>query len=163
MKIFEGNFLNVYRETKVSPKGKSLNVEYIKHPGAVLIVPYLSDNELLMLKQYRPCIDKVLWEFPAGTLETGEDIAVCAERELEEECGYTSDKIEYVLGTANCPGYSNEIIHIFKASGLNKTSIAHEDDEEIDVVKVTIDEVRKLIDQKEIIDAKTLAALLYVM
>lgn len=163
MKAFEGCFLNVHRETKDSPKGKKIEIEYIKHPGAVAIIPYLSDNEILMIKQYRPSIDKVIWEIPAGTLEVGEDIAFCAGRELEEECGYIANKLEYILPIANCPGYSSELIHVFKASDLKKTSIAHEDDEEIDVVNLTIDELRKLVANKEIIDAKTLSALLYVL
>ena len=163
MKVYKGTFLDIYSEKKSYPNGHLAQVEYIKHPGAVLIIPYVSDKEVLLIKQYRPCIEKEIWEFPAGTLEPGEDPAVCAVRELEEECGYRASRVEYVFSVANCPGYSSELIHVYKAYDLCKTQTSHEQDEQIIVETVSLMQIRQMVENFDIIDAKSLSVLLYVL
>lgn len=160
-KVFEGNFLNVYRDEQNYPNGYKGNVEYIKHPGAVLILPVLKDGRIVFIKQYRPTIGKYIYELPAGTLESGEEFKECAHRELIEETGYKAAKIEELAPIYPCPGYSTEIIYMFKATDLIEVEHEAMDDEDIEVVLLDEARVKDLIAKKEINDAKTLAALIY--
>lgn len=161
-KVFEGNFLNVHSDDHQYPNGYKGVVEYIKHPGAVLIVPVLDDGRVVFIKQYRPTIGKYIYELPAGTLEVGEDIAECAHRELIEETGYKAQKLEELAPIYPCPGYSTEIIYMFKASALVEVEHEAMEDEDIEVVLLDESQIQDLIAKKELNDSKTLAALIYI-
>jgi ADP-ribose pyrophosphatase len=161
--VFTGNFLKVYRKTHRYPSGYEGPIEYIKHPGAILAVPFLDNGDVVMIRQYRPTLDAYVWEFPAGTLEAGEDPRACVDRELEEEIGYRPRVVEHLASISLCPGYSTEIIHCYKATGLDFVGRNALDDENITVVTKTFAEVTEMVRRREITDAKSLAALAYLL
>ena len=134
-------------------------VEYVNHPGAVLIIPVLPDGRLVMIDQYRPVVGRRVVEFPAGTLEPGERPEECALRELEEETGYRADRLELLGRIFSSPGYSNEVIWVFRARGLVKTGQRLEEDEDIRVVEIGYEEAWELLSKEGYMDSKTLAAL----
>ena len=150
----------VYREiVKHLPNGKRTRLQLIEHPGAVLIVPLLSKDKILMLRQYRPAIGQYLLEFPAGTLERGERVAMCARRELIEETGFRAGTLKRLGKIYPVPGYSTEIITIFRAEKLTPAYAPGDADEIIQPRVMTRAQVRRLFGSGQIQDAKTIAAL----
>jgi ADP-ribose pyrophosphatase len=104
-------------------------------------------------------VDKYLWEIPAGTLKKGESPAICAKRELEEEIGYTSRSIKYIVHIYTTPGFADECIYIYKASRLRKVKVKPDADEILSVRNFTISKIRRMFKENKIIDAKTIAGL----
>ena len=136
---------------------------YIKHPGAGLAVPVTADGKFVLVKQYRFAIQRYLLEFPAGTLEVGEDHDVTIKREIEEETGYSASEWQYLGGFYICPGYSDEIIHAYLAQGLEKLEHppAQDEDEEIEVVILSCEEIEALLRSQSAdtnLDAKSITA-----
>src|SRR3990167_5341631 len=125
---FKGRLLHLVIEKRRFPNGYVGEVEIIRHPGAVLIVPFLSQDKVVMIRQYRPVFDKFIYEFPAGTLEKKESLFSCARREIVEETGYRAGRIIKTGVIYPVPGYSTEIITIFKAEGLTKAVAAQNPD-----------------------------------
>ena len=115
---FKGGLLKLVTEKKHLPNGHITNVEIIQHPGAVLIVPFLGIDRIILLRQFRPVLNAYLYELPAGTLNSNESLLQCARRELIEETGYSAQKWLKVGKIFPVPGYSTEIITIFKAQSL---------------------------------------------
>ena len=160
--IFQGRFLNVNSADIRLPNGREINFEFIDHPGAVLIIPFLSETRVVMIKQYRPSIGDYLYELPAGTIELGEELLACAKREIIEEIGYEAKTWENFGYIYPCPGYSNERIYIFKATELTPNNSLKQDDEECIEVKVFDKKMIKEFFQKGLInDSKTIAAFVY--
>jgi len=157
--VFQGKLLHLAVGTRRLPNGHLSRIELIRHPGAVLIVPVLGDGKYIFLKQYRPAIDRFLYEFPAGTLNKREKPLDCAKRELIEETGFKARKMTRVGIIYPVPGYSTEVITIFKAENLIKTEVKREKDEVMTLKIMTGKEVHKLLDNKKMVDAKTLSAL----
>ena len=117
--IFDGNLLHVKRDTALLPNGEQATREWIKHPGASAVIPYLPDGQIILVRQYRYPVQRVTLEIPAGKLDgPDEDPYVCAVRELSEETGYTAKTIEKLTTIGTTVGFSNEYIHIYKAEGL---------------------------------------------
>ncbi len=131
------------------------------HPGAVVIIPLLNDNEILMLRQYRPGPQEWILELPAGTLERGEDPIDAAARELLEETGYRAEEIRPLFKMYSSPGISTEMLYSFLARGLTYEGEDHQEDEMIDVIRVGVGEALDMIRRGVIVDAKTIASLLY--
>ena len=131
----------------------------IIHPGASLIIPFLTKDKVIMLRQLRPVINSYIYELPAGTLEENEPPTSCARREIIEETGYAAGKITLLGKIYPVPGYSTEKIFIYKAEGLKKTEKVAEKDEVIESRVYTKAQIRQLFKQKKIVDAKTIAAL----
>ncbi len=161
-------------ETKIIYSGKvvKLRIDYLKdggkkirevveHPGAVAVLPILSGDRVLLVRQYRYPIDEWILEVPAGTLKNGESPEKCALRELEEETGYRAGILKKMLTIYPCPGYSTESIHIFVAYQLEKTVQRLEEDEELTVVEMSVDEAIRELLNNDVADSKTLLALLY--
>jgi len=117
--VYQGNFLDVRRDTVQLPGGASATREYIVHPGAVMIVPILDDGRLVLERQCRYPLGSVLLEFPAGKIDPGEDRWACARRELAEETGYRAAEWALAGRLHNAPAYSNEFIEIWFARGLS--------------------------------------------
>eukprot|EP01137_Pigoraptor_chileana_P025120 Opistho-2@94115 len=117
--VYEGHFLKVKRDRVRLPDGREAAREYIVHPGAVMIIPLLDDGRLLMERQYRYPMARVMLEFPAGKLDAGEAPLVCAQRELLEETGYSAREWAYAGLLHNAIAYSDEGIHILFARGLS--------------------------------------------
>ena len=97
------------------PNGLKIKKDLVLHPGAAMIIPFLSTDKLIILRQYRSTLNKYLYEFPAGTIDPGEKPAACARREIMEEAGYRAGQLTKLGIIYPIPGYSNEIIHVFKA------------------------------------------------
>jgi ADP-ribose pyrophosphatase len=158
-KIFDGRLIKVYCERQKFPGGYIGDLEVVRHPGAALIVPFLSREKIIMIKQYRPIIDAYLWELPAGTLHKDETLLACAKRELEEETGYTAAQWKEIGFIYPAPGYTTEKIIIFKAEKLKEIKARHEEDELIAAEIVRKNDVVRWFKSGKIMDAKTICAL----
>ena len=156
---FKGKLLKVYTEKKKFPNGYVGKLEIVKHPGAVLIIPFLSRDKIVLIKQYRPVINSYIWELPAGTLSKGENPLACAKRELVEEIGYEAKSWKKIGYIYPAPGYTTEKIAIFKASRLKKVPCDRQEDELITSSIFTTKKLQKLVKSSNLVDAKTLAAL----
>ncbi len=142
--------------------GRPAERDCVLHPGAVAIVPLLADGRICLIRNARITVERTLVEIPAGTLEVGEDPAVCAVRELEEETGYTAGRWEKLTEFYMSPGILNERMHLYLASDLQSGPSRREATEEIDNCILTWDEALAMIRRGEIEDGKTVAALLFV-
>ncbi|MBU1087190.1 MAG: NUDIX hydrolase [Candidatus Omnitrophica bacterium] len=156
---FKGKLIKVFTKKTRLPNGEIINLEIVKHPGAVLIVPFVNKNKIILLKQYRPVIDQYLYELPAGTLEANESELSCAKRELIEETGYSTKKIKKIGQIYPCPGYSTEKIIFFTAQDLTTRGNLLEKDEIIQSNIYTKEQINKLFKKGKIVDAKTICAL----
>ncbi len=157
--VFKGRLLRVQTQERVLPNGHHATIEWVEHPGAVLIVPFIAKNKVILLKQYRPAIKKYIYELPAGTLEKGESPLKCARREIIEETGYGAGKITRLGLIYPVPGYSTEKIVCYKAESLKHKGAACEADEVITTFTATRKEVRELFRLGKLPDAKTVCAL----
>lgn len=154
--------MTLLRRQAVLPDRRKVTVEVIRHPGAALIVPFISDKEIILLKQFRPVIEDYLYELPAGTLEKGESPLSCARREIREETGYSARRFSFLGEIFPVPGYSTEKISIYKAWDLSKARGASLDkDEFIRSFVIAKDKARSLIKRGKIRDAKTICALAF--
>lgn len=156
---YKGNFLSVYSRRVTLPNGRNTEIEYVEHPGAVLIVPFLTATKLVMLRQYRAVIGNYIYELPAGTLEKGESPLRCAKREIVEETGYRSNRVKKIGRILPVPGYSTEVIYVFKADMLEKKETCLDQDEVIESAVFTGKEIKALFKKGDIVDAKTISAL----
>ena len=159
--IHRGKFLLHAIEEVVLPNGNRVELEIISHPGAAAVVPFLSDDRILLLRQYRHAAGGYIWEIPAGKLDPGEEPRACAERELAEETGYRARRIEQTGVILTTPGFTDERIYLFSAFDLEPGVTAHEVSEVIELHEVPFEEALAMVDRGEIIDAKTLAALFH--
>ena len=142
------------------PSGRTTTRNVVKHPGAAAILAE-GPGGLVFVEQYRYAPGVRLLEIPAGTLEWGEDPLDCAKRELMEETGYRAAQWEKLLECYVAPGYSDELIHIYRARGLTPGCPRPEDDEDLKVVELPLEEALRMARDNEIRDGKTLIALLY--
>jgi len=157
---FRGRLLTVRVDTVRLPNGGVSTRDVVVHPGAVAIVPLLDAEHVILVRQWRTPAGRALLEIPAGTLAPAENPAACAERELMEEIGYRPRLLTPLYAAYLAPGYSSELIHLFLAEDLTPERLAHDDDENIEVVTLSWDEVDTLLLRGELGDAKTLAGLL---
>ncbi len=151
-------FLNIKKRKTKLPNGHTITLELVEHPGAVLIVPFLTTTKVILLRQFRPVINAYIFELPAGTLEKGEQPLACARREIIEETGYAGRKFTRLGIIYPVPGYSTEKITMYRADKLTERGMACEADEVIETVVVTKKMVRDLFSAGKIIDAKTISA-----
>ena len=157
--IHESFLFQVHRLKFRTSEGKSVLRDLVKHNGAALILPVLTDGSIVMIRNYRYAFEQYLWELPCGTLEDGEDPAICAARELTEETGYTAGRMEKLGSYCSCPGYSDEVIHAFLATDLNSGPQALDDHEDITVEIMPDQKVQRMVADNQITDGKTIAAL----
>lgn len=155
--VFRGGFLRVLRDTVRLPDGKTSQREYIRHPGAVVVVPILDDGRLVMERQYRYPVRHVMVEFPAGKLDAGEDPLACGKRELLEETGYTAREWARAGAMHLAVGYSDEIIHIWFARGLQLSRPQLDEGEFVEVITATPDEFLAWCRDGVVTDAKSLS------
>ena len=157
--VWRGHFLDVRRDTIAQPDGHTATREYIVHPGAVMVVPLLDDGRLVMERQFRYPLGRVLLEFPAGKLEPGESVQRCAERELAEETGYSAAEWARACHIHNACAYSNEAIEIWFARGLQRGEQRLDRGELLDVCVATEAQLDGLAARGELTDVKTLIGL----
>lgn len=153
--IYGGIFLNMKRDKVSLPDGGEAVREYLTHPGAVAIVALLDDGRVLMERQYRYPIAKACLEIPAGKLDPSEDHLICAQRELEEETGYTAKKWSYIRRIHPVISYSTEFIDIYLAEGLVPGKSHLDEEEFLDVFAASIDQLLTWVEEGEITDVKT--------
>jgi ADP-ribose pyrophosphatase len=161
---FDGGLLKLWVDKVTLPNGKEATREIIKHQGAVGMLPILPDGRMVFVKQCRYAVGSVIYEIPAGKLEIGEEHLPSAKRELSEETGYTAAKWTYLTSIVTTPGFTNETIHLYLAENLTLSKPHPDEDEFLQVVALTPEQVKNMVLNQEIFDAKTLAALfMYAM
>jgi ADP-ribose pyrophosphatase len=166
-RVYSGRLINVDIDTVRFPNGETGDLEIVRHPGASAVVPFLTDPagddpQILLIKQYRYAARGFVYEIPAGKLDGGEDPLVCARRELQEETGCTAERIEHIYSFYTTPGFTDELIHAYIASGLTRGDTAHEKDEFMSVETMALSAALDLIRTGELNDAKSALAILFV-
>jgi len=164
--LYAGKIFRLDKDTVRFPDGSKSEFDIVRHPGAAAIVPFLSDPEaeepqILLLRQFRYAADGYIYEIPAGRLDAGEEPKDCAARELKEETGCTAERIEPLFTMFTTPGFTDETIHVFMATGLTHGQSAREPDEFAEVVIMRLAEALELIQQGAIPDGKTALAILF--
>lgn len=164
-RVYSGRIISVDLDSVRFPDGSIGKLEMIRHPGASAVVPLLGDleddPEVLLIRQYRYAAESYLYEVPAGRLDPGESPEACAHRELREETGYSASRVEKLFTMYTTPGFTDEKIHLFLATGLTPGETAREADEFMELVPTKLSEALAMIERGEIQDAKTALALLY--
>jgi ADP-ribose pyrophosphatase len=163
-KIYDGKIINVQIDEVQLPNGRKTNRELVKHPGAVAVIPITKDNKIVLVEQYRKPLEKSIIEIPAGKVEKGEQPELTALRELEEETGYTARELSFVTSFYTSPGFADELMQIFITDELEQleSPVEKDEDEFIEVLELTLDEAKQLVEEERIHDAKTNYAILYL-
>jgi ADP-ribose pyrophosphatase len=166
-RVYAGRLLQVDVDTVRAPDESLLELEMVRHPGAAAVVPLLSglesqDPQLLLLRQYRYAAGGPIWEVPAGVLEPGESPETCARRELLEETGASAERMDHLTTIYTTPGFTDEKIHLFLATGISTGQPTPMSDEFLEVEARPLSKVLEMIRDQEIVDAKSIVALLYL-
>jgi len=152
--------VRVSSERVALPNGQTILLDVVRHPGAAAVVPFLSDEEVLLIRQYRHAADGMILEVPAGKLDDGEPPDVCARRELREEAGQRAGRLEALGWIWTTPGFTDEKIYLFAAFDLVPTPQLLDDDEIIELVPTPLSTALELVWRGEINDAKSAIALI---
>ena len=165
-RVYTGKIISLDVDVVRFPDGSVGDLEMIRHPGASAVVPFLSDPngddpQVLLIRQYRYAADGFLLEIPAGRLDAGEDPKDCAVRELKEETGCTAGRVDHLFTMYTTPGFTDEKIHLFMATGLVSGEPKHEADEFLDLEPMLLSRALELVEAGEIKDAKTALGLLF--
>jgi len=165
-RIYTGKVLNLDIDRVRFPDGSVGELEMIRHSGASAVVPFLSDPagadpQLLLIKQYRYAANGFLYELPAGRLDPGEAPVDCARRELREETGCSAEQLDFLYTMYTTPGFTDERIHLFMASGLTHGETGHEADEFLTLETVPLSHALEMIRDGVIQDAKTALGILF--
>ncbi|MEX3930883.1 NUDIX domain-containing protein [Paraburkholderia phymatum] len=153
---YQGPFMTVKCDTVRLPDGKTATREYVKHPGAVMVIPLFDDGRVLMESQYRYAMGKVMYEYPAGKLDPDEDSLTCAKRELLEETGYTAREYVYLTRIHPIISYSTEFIDIYVARGLTAGERKLDDGEFLETFIAKVTDVSEWIRAGQLSDVKTI-------
>ncbi|MFO0705374.1 MAG: NUDIX hydrolase [Nitrospira sp.] len=157
--IYTGRVVTLNVETVQLPNGVTVDLETIRHPGAAAVVPMKDDGTVVLIRQFRHAAGGFIYEIPAGKLNPGEDPLHCAERELEEEIGYRASSLSLLSSIFTAPGFADEVIHVYKATGLIKGRQQLDRDEVLEVVELSLGDAVKKIEEGTIRDAKTIVGL----
>ncbi len=161
--IHHGRIVHLTVEDVTLPNGHEMSLEIVRHPGAAAVAALDAGGRVTLLRQYRHAVGGYLWEVPAGKLDPGESPDTCAARELEEEAGLSAGRLERLGSIVTCPGFCDEVIHLFLATDLRAVPSRLGADEVIDTVTtVPLSEALEMIRNETIRDAKTIAALSHV-
>ncbi len=153
--------IEIDRQTVTLPNGRSVELDVIRHPGASAVVPFITGDEVLLIRQYRHAVGGHILEIPAGKLDPGDTPDACAHRELEEEAGVKAGRMVKLGSVLTTPGFSDEIIHLYAAFDLSRVGTRHEEDEIIEILQVSLDEALDLVWRGELRDGKSALALLH--
>ncbi len=157
--IFKGKVLTLNVDRVILPNGVEIELETIRHPGAAAVVPVKDDRTVILIRQFRHAAGGFIYEIPAGKLHGGEDPRDCASRELEEEVGYRAADLELLSSIWTAPGFADEVIHVYKATGLTKGRQQLDRDEVLEVVEMPLARAIGIIEDGTIRDAKTIVGL----
>lgn len=154
--VYEGVFLRVFRDRVRTPDRHNTVREYLRHPGAVMMIPLLDDGQVVLERQFRYPLGRSFIEFPAGKIDAGEGLLECAQRELKEETGYVAAEWIYLGGFHNAIGYSDEKIEVFLARGLTMEEARTDDGEVLEVLTATREQLLGWITDGTVTDVKTI-------
>jgi ADP-ribose pyrophosphatase len=157
--IYSGKVITLNIDTVTLPNGVTIDLEIVRHPGAAAVVPLMDNGIVVLIKQFRHAAGGFIYEIPAGKLHPGEDPKDCAARELEEEIGYRAGKLELLSSIFTAPGFTDEVIHIYRATELTKGRQQLDRDEVLEIVEVSLREAIEMIRVGTIRDAKTMVGL----
>ncbi len=157
--IYTGSIIRVERLTVELPNGKTATRDVVRHQGAAAVVPMTDDGRVILVKQYRVPNRCISIEIPAGKLDPDETPECCAARELREETGYAAEKLVKLFAMKSTPGFSDEIIHVYLATGLTGGTAHPDADEFISSFTVSMEEAIRMIHDGDIADGKTIAGL----
>jgi len=158
--IYDGKILQLYNDEILTPGGKIAHREYINHHGGASVLPIDEDGNIYLVEQYRYAYRQLLLEIPAGKLEKGEDAKKCAIRELKEEIGAECKEIKDMGIVYPTPGYTNEPLHIYVATGLTFGDTNWDEDEYINIKKIPFKNALEMVKSGEIKDGKSVVAIL---
>jgi ADP-ribose pyrophosphatase len=165
-RVYSGKTISLDVDAVRFPDGSTGELEMVRHPGASAVVPFLSDPrgadpQVLLIRQYRYAAEGYLFEIPAGRLDPGEAPRDCAERELKEETGCTAEQFDHLLTMYTTPGFTDEKIHLYMATGLVAGETKHEADEFLELRPILLSRALEMIEAGEIRDGKTALGLLF--
>ncbi len=159
--VYEGRVFRVSADTVRLPGGHEVTFDVVRHRGSVVLLPVRDDGRLVLVKQYRYVIDRWVWELPAGTLDPGEAPSAAAARECEEEIGRVPRRVERLTSAFSTPGYCDEEMNFFLLRDLREpdpdSPVKADEDEMLEPGAFTLDELRRMIREGEIVDLKTIA------
>ncbi len=157
--VFKGRVFAVEVERRRFPNGQEHEVAIVRHNPSVVLIPIQDDGRVILIRQYRASLDRMMWEIPAGRVDDGEDPDAAAARECEEEIGLVPGTLERIRGLYPTPGFCDEELIFYRASNLRRPApdSRHKPDadEDIEAAAVTLDEARAMVERGEIIDLKT--------
>jgi ADP-ribose pyrophosphatase len=159
-RVYEGHVLSLDVDEVEEPGGVRATREVVRHRGSVATLAVHDDGRVVLIRQYRYPVDQPVWELPAGRIDPGESALEGARRELEEETGLRAARIEPMGVFYTTPGFCDEVMHLFRATGLSQGPPRPEADERIEARSLTLDEARAMIGAGAIREGKTLVALL---
>ena len=158
--VFQGRIFTVSVDRVKYPDGRTVNMEVVRHPGSVVLIPTPAPARIILVRQYRYVVDKWLWELPAGTLEPGEEPEAAALRECHEEVGKIAERAQRLVTFYPSPGFCDEVMIFFQLTGLrdrraDEPPAAQDPDELLNVKEFSVAEARQMIRKGEILDMKT--------
>ena len=159
--IYQGSLLDVRCDEVRLPNGNTSTREWIKHPGAVCMIPQLPDEKIALIRQYRYPVQQEMIELPAGKLEENENPDACAKRELEEEIGYRSEKLTFITHIHPAIGFANEVMGLYLAENLVKTVSNMDEDEFLELMPTPLKKAVQMVWNGDITDVKTIIGLLW--
>ena len=159
-RVYEGKVLSLDLDEVEEPGGVTATREVVRHRGSVAALPVTEDGKVLLVRQYRYAVDETLWELPAGRLDEGEVPEAGIQRELREEIGRRAERLEKLAFFYTTPGFCDESMHLFRATGLVEDKKAADDDERIEVGEFTREQLAAMVASGEIKEGKTLVATL---
>ncbi|BFU89209.1 MAG: Methanol dehydrogenase activator [Nitrospira sp.] len=157
--IYTGKVVTLNVDTVLLPNGVTVDLETIRHPGAAAVVPIKDDGTVVLIRQFRHAVGGFIYEIPAGKLSPGEEPLHCAARELEEEVGYRASSFELLSSIFTAPGFADEVIHVYKATGLTKGRQQLDRDEVLEIVEMPLHLAITRIQDGTIRDGKTIIGL----
>ncbi len=157
--IYTGKVVTLNVDTVKLPNGVTIDLETIRHPGAAAVVPMKDDGTVVLIRQFRHAAGGFIYEIPAGKLSPGEDPLHCAARELEEEVGYRAASFELLSSIFTAPGFADEVIHVYKATGLIQGRQQLDHDEVLEIVEMPLSAAMERIVDGTIRDGKTIVGL----
>ena len=163
-RVFQGRIFTITVESITLPRGERLDAEIVRHPGSAVLIPVTAAGAIILVRQYRHAIGRFAWELPAGSLKPGEDPGVAAARECHEEIGLVPSAMEHLGGFFPTPGYCDEEMHFYLATGLREPNdsdpaVRQDEDEDIESKAFSVDEIRRMIAAGAIVDLKTVAGI----
>ena len=159
--LYKGKIIDVYKDKVRCPNGHESTRELVRHCKASCVLAITEDNKIIVERQYRYPYDDILYEFPAGKCDKDEDPQITAIRELEEETGYKAGKCEYLGKMYPTCAYSDEVIYLYLCTELKKTTQHLDENEALDILYLSFDELKALLNDGKFFDAKSLCALAF--